>query len=318
MLTITDLAKISYLFSFLVIVIVGVTYVKTGDKWNFKFQIHKNQSTNLHLDAMKQSNMFLKQNISQENETKAICQECDRHVPNVLIQYGPGRTASTLQFQILCLMMIMLHEDEASSIGCYFHRKPSHKYSVIKTHDRKFLLQSLPRDAWIFMTSRSQLPSELKRKEETLNRTLKYIVDIGMVARKGHFIAYDYQSIFGISDKQMSDVVSYLRFWDILRRCCGKQMSSDWRNRLSPIPNYSKHYDSRDTLYPACEMYNISEVETLFINTYIYKRYTPINSLRDTIGKPSTVDGTLNGHYCERCNKNITARHLHGLNNKCA
>ncbi|XP_045197257.2 uncharacterized protein LOC123551986 isoform X2 [Mercenaria mercenaria] len=247
------------------------------------------------------------------------------HVPARIIQYGLGGTATTLQFQILCVLMAILHEAEINSVGCYYAKQPSHKYSVIKTHFLKdSLLRILPSDSWIFMTSSDSLSEEKERQLEEVKRKIKnirikipYIADINMVSKRGHYIVYEYQPIFNVSDKQMQFAVEYLRYWDILRLCCGKQMSADWRNHLSPSESYIFHHDPHSLTYPACEMYNISEVEQLMMKTYVYKQFGNVPSLHDIIGKPSNVDGDIDGYYCDRCNRNISTKHL-GFNEKCA
>ncbi|XP_053397045.1 uncharacterized protein LOC123562512 [Mercenaria mercenaria] len=247
------------------------------------------------------------------------------HVPPRIVQYGIGGTATTLQFQILCVLMAIIHEDEVNSVGCYFNKQPSAKYTVVKTHViRDIMIRSLPLNSWIFITSSNSLPVIKKQELELTKRKIKnmkieipYIADISMVSKRGHFIAYEYQSIFRVSDKQMEKVTEYLRYWDILRVCCGKQMSADWRWHLLHTKHFTPHHELHSSSYPACEMYNISAVEQLFIKTNIYQKYAHGPSLHDIIGKISNVDGDMDGHYCERCSKNISEKYL-GFNQNCA
>ncbi|XP_045179643.2 uncharacterized protein LOC123539194 [Mercenaria mercenaria] len=245
-------------------------------------------------------------------------------VPNIIIQYGVGGTATTLQFQILCVLMAMLHESEINSVGCFYGRKQFYKYTVIKTHEIKYNeLRLLPYDTWIFMTSSSNLSAEKqrkfdynKRKVQMMKMNCPYIADIETVSKRGHFIVHEYRSMFRVDEEQIQQAVEYLRYWDILRLCCGKQMSADWRNYLSPTKNYKPHHSLHSSTYPACEIYNISKVEQLLIKTYVFQRFADIPSLRDVIGKPSNVDGNIDGQYCERCNRNISKNHLR-FNDKC-
>ncbi|XP_053391464.1 uncharacterized protein LOC128554240 [Mercenaria mercenaria] len=246
------------------------------------------------------------------------------NVPNIIMQYGIGGTATTLQFQILCVLMAILHESESNSVGCFYGSKPFYKYTVIKTHNMNDnALRSLPSDSWIFTTSSNSFTSEKQQQFDLNQRKIKelklkcpYTADIETVSKRGHFIVYEYQSIFGVSNEQIMKALEYLRYWDILRLCCGKQMSADWRNRLSPRKKYRMHHDPHSSTYPACEMYSISEVENLLIKTYVFQRFAHISSLHDIIGKPSNVDGEINGHYCEQCNRNISIHHLH-FNDNC-
>ncbi|XP_053385513.1 uncharacterized protein LOC128550453 [Mercenaria mercenaria] len=258
----------------------------------------------------------------KKNETEK-CETCFGKVPDCIVQYGLHRTATTLQFQILCLIMAILHEDEMNSVGCYHEKKKSTKYNVIKTHNVSRLLTKIPSDTWIFMTSSEALTSEEKhemsmnrQKVRNKNFTVPYIADIDLVSKRGHNIVYEYQTFFGLSNETIQHIVEYFRYWDILRICCGLQMSSDWRNQLSPSANYITRHGLHSPSYPACEMYNISQVEQLLINTYAFRKFAHIDSLRNGIGKLSDLDGTLDGNYCRRCNANISKFHLE-INQNC-
>lgn len=201
----------------------------------------------------------------------------------------------------------MIHEDDAQSVGCRFNKHPNTKYRVIKTHSisgKKLAL--IPPDSWVFLTSNGMRISERREKELSLIKKrhllIPYIADLNLVLKRGHFIAYEYQKIFRVTDEQMARIIEYLRFWDILRICCGKQLSKQWRHVLTSGTNN----DPKGLSYPACEMYNISQVERFLMQSYIFKRFAHISdSLNEVIGKPSIVDGKLNGSYCERCNRNI-------------
>lgn len=250
-------------------------------------------------------------------------QKCTKKVPNVIVQYGEPRSGSTLQFHSLCLMMLMLHEEEASNVSCSFGATTTSKFKVIKAHSVNSFLKTIPSNAWIFMTlkSKSELHQQVKQNIEKMkkrNLTIQKTVDLDEVGRAGFYIATQYQKHFGLSDNKMVHVLEYLRYWDILRQCCGKQMSSDWRNKLAPQKGYKQHHEPNSLTYPACEMYNITQVETLFINTYIYQKFSRTESLRNCIGKPAIMDGVLDGTYCERCNRNIIKMKLQKINDICA
>ena len=215
--------------------------------------------------------------------------------------------------------MAITHEDEINDVGCYYSKLPIHKYCVIKLHFIKDgFLQILPSDSWIFMTYSKSLTykkkeelEENKRKIENMKITIPFIADIDMVSKRGHTVIIEYQKYFSLSDTQKERALEYIRYWDILRVCCGKQMSADWRRQLAPSARYKTHHDKNSSAYPACEMYNIGEVEKLLMNTYVYQHFAHIPSLQDIIGKPSNVDGKLDGTYCERCNKNVALKSLH-------
>ncbi|XP_060567026.1 uncharacterized protein LOC132725858 [Ruditapes philippinarum] len=234
-------------------------------------------------------------------------------VPNLILQYGRPRTATTLQFQIVCLMMAMLHEDEANNVNCFYRTGNRLKYNVIKTHKLMPFLDEIPPDSWIFMTSREADKVKLNGDKQLIkdkNFTVPYIADVRLVSKRSHFIVYEYQRIFGFSDAKMEKIAEYLRYWDVLRVCCGKQMSADWRNKLVPSKYYVPHHDPHSPTYPACEMYNISEVELGMINTHVYMKLSKADSLRRFIGKPEMSNVVLDGTYCSRCNENIAKKKL--------
>jgi hypothetical protein len=214
--------------------------------------------------------------------------------------------------------MAFLHEDEINDVGCYYARQPAHKYCVIKTHFIKdTLLQLLPSNSWIFMTSSSVVSTEKKKELDrqklmimNMRIRIPFIVDIETVSQRGYNIVRDYNQFFNVSNTQMQHAIEYFRYWDILRLCCGKQMSADWRKHLLSKKSYVAHHEPHSPSYPACEMYNISAVEHLLMKTYVYQHFANVPSLHYIIGKPSNVDGTLDGNYCERCSKNIVKNNL--------
>ncbi|XP_045177472.2 uncharacterized protein LOC123537759 [Mercenaria mercenaria] len=302
-------------------VLIGVSYhfvtigVHMFDKHNYNNNLKEVMEQLKGINGLKQ--------ITKNGDNDIRCESCSQTVPNVIVQYGTKRTASTLQFQILCLMMAFLHEDEKDKVGCFFNNKTVNKYTVIKTHNIVRLPISIPSNSWIFVTSSDALPLREKlvfnwsiRKIKERNITIPYVADVDLVSKRGHYIAYEYQTLFGMSDENMQYIIEYLRYWDILRICCGRQMSNDWRSRLLSNANHSQHHNRHILTYPACEMYNISQVELLLLNTYAVQKFGHIASLRDVIGKPSIIDGKLDGGYCERCNKNIIRRRLK-FNYKC-
>lgn len=245
-------------------------------------------------------------------------QSLSEHGPNLILQYGIARTATTLQFQILCLMMAFLHEDEVQFVGCSHHKQKEKKYNVIKTHViSEFLNTNLPSNTWIFMTSNSSFSENKKasvsrniQKIEAKNLRIPLIADVNSVLEQGYLIVYEYQAIFGMPDDKMKHIVEYIQYWDVLRVCCGTQMSAHWRNYLF---TRSQHRQNKRLTKPECHLYNIAEVEKNLIETYAFRKFAVVI---EAIGKLSVVDGKLDGIYCERCNDNIAKKHLK-FNEKC-
>ena len=129
-----------------------------------------------------------------------------------------------------------------------------------------------------------------------MNKNVTYEASLETLNRLGVHIIYEYQQFFNIPTKLMDLVYEFMRYWDILRVCCGPQMSEDWRQTLLNNTSYRPHHSHESPAYPACEMYDLGKVETLYLNSVLMKH----------LSLPSIFDGT----YCSRCSANIQKRHL--------
>jgi hypothetical protein len=223
--------------------------------------------------------------------------------PPIIIQYGKPRTATTLQFNILCAIVSLHHISEIENVGCFYNPskyKKLPKYSVIKTHRIHNYFDAVPPGTWVVTTedagSKRNLKSEIKSKRP--NIILPLSIDFSDVKALGASIVYKYKLLFGVSDDNINHFTGYIKLWQILRVCCGRQISGKWRAFL-----FKKTY-ALSSLSP-CLMYNISEIEKRFKNSYMFKLFSDKPLIRSVITKPSLVDGTLNGTYCETCNNNI-------------
>lgn len=54
--------------------------------------------------------------------------------------------------------------------------------------------------------------------------------------------------------------------------------------------------------HPFCALYDINEIEQSLIETELYQRINNHKKLY-VMNRPSTIDGPLDGTYCERYNK---------------
>jgi hypothetical protein len=226
----------------------------------------------------------------------------------MIIQYGTPRTATTLQFNILCAIVSLQHISEIENVGCFYNPKNVKelpKYSVIKTHRIQRYFDVAPPGTWVVTTenaaSQRNLKSEIKSKRP--NVIVPLSIDFSDVKELGASIVYKYKSIFDVSVDNMNHIINYIKLWQTLRVCCGRQMSRKWRAFLL------NKTDALSSLSP-CLMYNITEVEKRFMNSYVFKLFSDKPLIRSTITKPSLVDGKLNGLYCETCNKNISLRKI--------
>ena len=234
-------------------------------------------------------------------------------LPLHVLQYGPARTASTLQFQIVCLSMFkaLLSSNNASLLDkmeCGMrgeHRFVEDTPMVLKTHMLEYELPSkLPEDTWLFATSRSNSSSSKLRNAYSDWRSkgydIRYIQDLSLASEREHLIALEYQSIFGLTNKNMQDIIDFLKYWDVLRRCCGMQMSRHWRAHLmSRDKVLGGVVDSSKVSF--CQGHNISSIENDFMATKLYQELKVRPKLHPMLS-PSNVDDVLDGSYCSRYN----------------
>jgi len=251
-------------------------------------------------------------------------------LPWHILQYGPPRTATTYQFELLCLCAFVKIFDEGEKrdnfaavekLTCRFMGQFQDVLpSVVKTH----VINSYPpkeennKDVWLFTTSNGDANATFHRFTSR-GYNVKYVQEVQSLGKLGgHYMAYNYQGIFDLTDEQMEQIVEFMRYWEILRKCCGMQMSDDWREQLLPLkkkkPGYTAHHNEHDPVYPACQMYDIDAVETLFLHTKLAQAMSVFPNMH-TMLRPSTVDGTLNGKYCSRYNAAVE-EHGIGMNER--
>jgi len=171
------------------------------------------------------------------------------------------------------------------------------------------LPSNIPQDTWLFTTSRSNSSSPKLRNAYNDWRSkgydIRYIQDVSLLSEREHLIALEYQSIFGLSNKNMQDIIEYLQYWDVLRRCCGMQMSRHWRAHLMPRDKVMTQQkvngvvDSSKVSF--CQGHNISSIENAFMATKLYQELKVRPKLHPMLS-PSNVDDVLDGSYCSRYN----------------
>lgn len=235
------------------------------------------------------------------------------------LQYGPPRTASTLAFQILCAIMYLRHTDEPDKVLCRFSgtpvpSRPPIMFEVVKSH--KFpaphLLSDLTRaGARVFATAiNSSAGDDWRPTAAVLSRTMHlnvtYVQITSMLARRGstNLIATDYAHALNLTRTEVGHVTEYIRYWSILRRCCGYEMSADWRATLRNDTAHVPHHNPSSPLYPDCALYRLDAVERALMRSHIYQRF---HRYARRFRSFSANDGEFDGTYCERSNAKVAA-----------
>ena len=265
------------------------------------------------------------------------------HIPSLLVQYGEKRTATTLQYQTLCAISILLREPN-QPVVCNFkntHLKltappPGEPVGmrtryVVKSHHKgelesfvEYGSKLLNDSAWVFTTARN---SSVKNKTaiRNLNRNgsfpVKFVQLLSDVAAQGHLYAAGYAEPFGLSADQTEHLVAYLRYWDILRRCCGSQMAHHYRDLLHSGPHTAKWLGEEEAKnntvemasFGACAMYKVDVVEHMLIQTKVFQLGQDVRQ----ISAVSDMDGKLTGDYCRMCNEKIAREKLPGFTWAC-
>lgn len=236
---------------------------------------------------------------------------------DVWIQHGPPRTATTLLFHTMCAAMFLLHMNEPDNVQCNYVGDTNkfdeilkeNKYNVIKIHDSK-LISSGPENEWIFSTAKDYSDHNIEKwqsmtgKNEALyHRKVKYVqVLSGLKVSGWRGVVHDISTLLNLSVESSDMLLDHMRYWDILRICCGVQQSVDNVNRMKGAPSNTMKHPFGSALYPACEIYNLDELETNFMNTEIMKKF---GKYSPTIRSVSLQDGELTGSYCSRTNEGL-------------
>jgi hypothetical protein len=139
---------------------------------------------------------------------------------------------------------------------------------------------------------------------------ISYVQYTERLAKYGlNAILKDYTDIFQLSPVESADFREYMTLWDVLRVCCGSQMSSHYRQRLhSNKPPPATKYKRIASDF--CEDHNLGEIERKIISTVVFHRCEG-----HRVKYLSSRDQILDGTYCERATRATKVLKL-GFNDK--
>jgi hypothetical protein len=233
-----------------------------------------------------------------------------------IFQYGPPRSGSTTQFNIVCVALF-LH------IQTYY---PELGSNTICTMAGSFTKDWQDDDTYKFTLQRDDIPQAVKSHVQypdhqhinsstlvfaTANDKQAASATKAALSRDGFrvgiiqdldtlkHIGIDgwlkvYADFFSLSPDQLEMMTEYFGLWDKLRQCCGLQMSQYYRNELVPV-------DQRNEMNPHsfCGFIDPNSLERRFMNAELYKQLDNYELMR-RMNRPATVDGNLDGSYCSR------------------
>lgn len=245
-----------------------------------------------------------------------------------IVAHGKPRTASTLLFNMVGVsnfLFLKRHEpqfmshivpqyikeypvptlDGKDNFRVSYLVSPTNTTKIFKTH--LGLDKFLRYDVVIFTTATTKKGAvTTKSRLEQQGHNVAYVQDMQALKRGGiPYIAHDFAFGYDLPREDEEMLVEYFSKWEILRQCCGEQMSKKWRNDL--LPEVYK----KDGLahHPFCAGQDIDEVEKTFMETELYSWLDAYSNMRP-FNKPSLRDGDLNGTYCSSYNERIKTEAL--------
>jgi hypothetical protein len=237
------------------------------------------------VDTNNNKEIIKKQKQKQKRKQK-LQQKLPLKPPFYIIQYGPSRTASTFQSQLLSIIVglkskqsitmdqKLQHTFAMSSIA---GRKRDKKYGfVLKTHNQGQVYKTI--DAFqqkfgitvsVFMSSNeismneneSMISNSTTKINVLHDQTFANMSNCSLCEINNY-----YKPIFDLSNDDVTLLEEYMKNWEILRQCCGIQQSKYNRYRLHGC-NMTQLYKEKPTNnYPYCENYNLPDIENNIVS----------------------------------------------------
>eukprot|EP00039_Didymoeca_costata_P004192 m.71906 g.71906 ORF g.71906 m.71906 type:complete len:293 (+) comp12287_c0_seq2:142-1020(+) len=207
---------------------------------------------------------------------------------DILIQVGEQHSASTRQFQALQVIASITHPGVpvikayswAANCDTSNHANirisPQLVYNsilVLKFHNPGAALgcvNLLRKNLDDFLTANgSRIPKELTIKWFTSSKSkdihlsapaiVTYHQQYRQIQEAGLAELQAYRKIFNLTEIQMNWLLTYMRYWSILRQCCGGHAAEIWKKQLNGAKIETE--SMTDWVYPACEIYNLTAVE---------------------------------------------------------
>ena len=222
-----------------------------------------------------------------------------------IVTYGSPRTATTLLFNMVGVSYFLyLIEHDPESISDvelkFWIRKDGYKTlreiktpMVIKTH---VSLDNFHSDNIVVFAAAADRKeaAEMKSSLERDGHTVAYVQDMETLKEGGIVELVDAYIVgYGLPNKHRAILNEYFSFWEVLRQCCGQQMSMKWRNDMMPKQFKIEAIKS----HPTCGSYDIDTIERSFMDTELYSLIEKYPSVQP-LNKPSLKDDNLNGTYC--------------------
>ena len=239
----------------------------------------------------------------------------------LILQYGQPRSASTFQFTLLCAAALLRYAGDRP-VACSNHSSMNLQaalqggLSVVKTHSLH-VIDSVPAQLRarmaVFVTQGrfehsilNTAPNEYALEVRRRGMHLVHVQEYESFRWHGPaFTVLSYAPIFGLGPRHSEMLAHFMRFWAILRQCCGLQRSSDYRSSIAlPATRLARVHAEHDLDHPHCEVYDLNAVEKALLSTQIAHRWSAVVLGLLADGSAKDVDG----HFCARSDMELRAR----------
>lgn len=195
-------------------------------------------------------------------------------IPHLWVQAGEPRSGSTLAFIILLFIgekvcggkgMVFTYDGSISVNHAWdIMKKTTHPNSlrVVKTHNfHRGELSHIGKNEWVFFSGYSDKFEKNTTKEIGIyyHHSVQYVQKMSHTLNLDARIMWEYEPFFkNLTHVDFTHMFTALQYWDILRLCCGPQMSIHWRNYLEGVNmiNETSHPNVQ-----TCLNHNLTEVE---------------------------------------------------------
>lgn len=206
--------------------------------------------------------------VTGEHVPNAILKPPGEHVPDAILkppfrifQIGKPRSGTTFQTTLLYALASLKSHQAAkeyyiSKLDLEEERiqnliQTQQGSLVMKTHREKEFVEKLQADGAVavFTSSSEMVPYAMYHQE------------FGNLIECSLCEVDNYRKFFGLTDNEVAMLKDYMSYYEVLRQCCGWQMSKYEVKSLNGC-NMTEYFDLPE--YPHCERHNLTDVEIQF------------------------------------------------------
>jgi len=263
------------------------------------------------LSAFNNSTVAVTNGTIQASSSKSPQDETKRRLPLKppfkILSIGQPRTGSTFQLQLLNAIISLKSPSNITVQERYIGSSTGFEKLVASLHQESFLykmhalknvnatayVQKLVQDGDVLLFTTFNDNQQQPSKGTKLYRS-KFALHSQRTSQLKSCSLCEvdrYKDIFNLTNSDVSHLRDYMSKYQIIRRCCGFQMSKYEMARLHgcDVQEYIG-----DATYPDCEIYNKSSVESQFAHHPSGIRYSSLSSYNwKNVGDCARIDNDL-------------------------